>query len=1022
MHRFVLVAVLFSALLPTPLTADDFPQPINTEPLSEQDWLSPEKASKAIRLPPGFRAVPFAAEPDVQNPIAMAWDGRGRLWIAENYTYAERKQKFQLDLRDRVVIFDNTEGDRFRKRTVFTDDVQMLTSVEVGHGGVWLMCPPRLIFIPDENGDDIPDSAGEVVLDGFTVAKQNYHNFANGLRFGPDGWLYGRCGGSCPGRIGVPGTPDEQRLAMEGGMWRYHPATKSVEVLTTGTTNPWGHDWNSVGEGFFVNTVNGHLWHLIPGAHFTRPFTLDPNPLTYELIDFHADHWHFDTGQSWNKSRDGVANSYGGGHAHSGTMIYQGTRWPKKYHDKLFTLNLHGRRANQERLERTGGGYVARHEEDFFIAGDPWFRGMDMSVGPDGNVFVIDWSDTGECHESTGVHRTSGRIFKIIYGDGPSDPQATPNVQELSNEQLARMALSPEAWSFRQAKLELARRYLARRNVDDATELLKQSFARPDQSSSNLIRSLLALHVCGATDASFLNALLDHQDEHVRAWTIRLLSEEWPIDDAIGPAPLTDIQWERRQTEIWEIHQTMLTRMAVSDSSALVRLTLASMLQRIPVSLRPGLASMLGSHGEDRADHNIPLMIWYGLMASGTEHMDGLVVVAGNCKIPTTQRLIARRLAAQVEANPRAVDRLISFAATTDDAKVRANIIDGIHEGWQGWRKVPKPATWSRLKNQPLTASTATKVQQLEVLFGEGRSLDEVTAIALGQTSASYSVRMSALETLIQVEPDDLMTICKKLLSDPRMNVLAVQGLAKFDNPEAARLLVSRYGNVRAPYRPQVMSILVSRVSFAKIMLAAMAEGKIPRDDLSAYQVRQMQAFVDPSLNELIGEVWGEVRQSSNEKRTSIDRWKVQLESESSATDLGNGRKLFAKNCQSCHRLYGEGEQVGPDLTGGQRDNLDYLLHNIVDPSAVVDKDYRMTKLLTEDGRLITGLVTAETERTITIRTATESLVFDKQSIESQEITDKSPMPDGLLDTLSHQQVHDLISYLRHPTQVEIAE
>ncbi len=152
---------------------------------------------------------------------------------------------------------------------------------------------------------------------------------------------------------------------------------------------------------------------MIPGAHFTRPFTLDPNRRTFELIDFHADHWHFDTGQAWTQSRDGAANSYGGGHAHCGAMIYQGTRWPGEFPDKLFTLNLHGRRANQERLERDGGGYVAKHEPDFFIASDPWFRGMDLSVGPDGNVFVIDWSDTGECHDSTGVHRTSGRIFKI---------------------------------------------------------------------------------------------------------------------------------------------------------------------------------------------------------------------------------------------------------------------------------------------------------------------------------------------------------------------------------------------------------------------------------------------------------------------------------------------------------------------------------------------------------------------------------------------------------------------------------
>lgn len=124
----------------------------------------------------------------------------------------------------------------------------------------------------------MPDGPPRVVLDGFTVAKENYHNFANGLKWGPDGWLYGRCGASCPGEIGAPGTPAEQRVPVRGGIWRFPPRRGIFEALTHGTTNPWGHDWDEFGELFFVNTVNGHLWHAFPGAHFTRPHTLDPMP------------------------------------------------------------------------------------------------------------------------------------------------------------------------------------------------------------------------------------------------------------------------------------------------------------------------------------------------------------------------------------------------------------------------------------------------------------------------------------------------------------------------------------------------------------------------------------------------------------------------------------------------------------------------------------------------------------------------------------------------------------------------
>src|SRR6056297_554976 len=411
----------------TDARADDFPTPVNTEPDGAAPVMSADQAAATMKVPAGFSVGVFAGEPDVQNPIDMAWDSAGRLWVAENYTYSDRSERFDLSLRDRVLMFTDDDGDGVSdSRTVFTDNVQMLTSVEVGLGGVWLMCPPKLLFIPDADADGVPDGPAEVVLDGFTVAQNNYHNFANGLRFGPDGWLYGRCGGSCPGRIGIPGTPDHQRLALEGGIWRYHPVRRSVEVLTSGTTNPWGHDWNEFGELFFTNTVNGHLWHAIPGAHFVRPFLLDPNRRTYELIDFHADHWHFDTGKSWTDSRDGAANAYGGGHAHSGALIYQGDNWPAAYRGNLFTFNLHGRRANQEILVRDGSGYVGKHGNDFFVSPDTWFRGMEMSSGPDGAVFAIDWSDTGECHEHTGVHRTSGRIYKIRYESSESSAADPP--------------------------------------------------------------------------------------------------------------------------------------------------------------------------------------------------------------------------------------------------------------------------------------------------------------------------------------------------------------------------------------------------------------------------------------------------------------------------------------------------------------------------------------------------------------------------------------------------------------------
>ena len=262
---------------------------------------------------------------------------------------------------------------------------------------------------------------------------------ANGLTWGPDGWLYGRCGASSVGAVRRPDQPDGDAVPLYGGIWRYHPDRRTFEVLCHGTTNPWGLDFTAEGEGIFVNTVNAHLWHLIPGAHFDRSHTITPNRFVYEPIGGHADHWHFDTGKGWTDSRDGggTHDAAGGGHAHCGCLIYRGNNWPSEYQNRLLTLNFHGKRVNVERIEPLGSGIVARHEPDMLFAADPYFRGLNLIAAPDGTVMILDWSDTGECHDSDGVHRSSGRIFRVRYDDpdmaasptpSPSAPRKSENV------------------------------------------------------------------------------------------------------------------------------------------------------------------------------------------------------------------------------------------------------------------------------------------------------------------------------------------------------------------------------------------------------------------------------------------------------------------------------------------------------------------------------------------------------------------------------------------------------------------
>jgi putative membrane-bound dehydrogenase-like protein len=1010
--------------------AAEFPQPYNSEPDMSIPLMPAAEAAAKFNVPPGFKVSVFASEPDVQNPIAMSWDARGRLWIAENYTYAERAKRFELGLRDRVVIFDGTNGSHFTKRTVFTDEVQMLTSIAVGHGGVYMMCPPQLLFVPDRNGDDKPDGPAEVLLDGFTPPQDNYHNFANGLKFGPDGWLYGRCGASAPGDVGAPGTPAAERIPLRGTIWRFHPKTHVFEALASGTTNPWGHDWNEHGELFFINTVNGHLWHGITGAHFVRPHTIDPNPHAYGLIDQHADHWHFDTAQDWTKSRNGAANALGGGHAHIGMMFYQGDNWPAEYRGHLFTWNMHGRRANQEIIERQGSGYVGKHGTDILLAEDKWFRGLDLDYGPDGGVFALDWSDTGECHDSTGVHRTSGRIFKITYGE-PKHVEPF-DLAKLDLHTLVELHKHPNEWFARHARLELTERAErekpfksvdAAKRWDEAGGFLHEMFSS-DPDVVHKLRALWTLHCIG--DDGFLEVQLKHANEHVRAWALRLLTDKWPLDTCMSERPAGTTGG----ADPWVL--AGLNDLAKSETSGLVRLVFASTLQRLPVLQRRELSAALVAHAKDANDHNMPLMIWYGLIPLAEVDPDALARIGTSCELPLTRRLIARRLVQDIEKKPTPgnpllptpVDRLLAAGKTKGGAFL-IDILTGFSEGMSGWRKATKPAEWDSLVamlGKTEDDTLAARVRELSVLFGDGRALDEVKKIAL-DGKAEMGARKAALQTLIESNPPDLRAVCEQLLGTRFLNAVAVRGLSRFDDPALGEKLAKSYRSFIGIERPPLIETLLSRPAFAKSLLAEVAAGKIPRTDVTPFHARQIRGFNDPALTKLLTEAWGELREPAADKKALIAKLKARLTPETLAkADLPAGRAAFTMVCAVCHRLYGQGGEIGPDLTGSGRDNLDYLLENIADPSGVVNADFRMTMVEMKDGRLLAGIVPAQTARTVTIRALTGSTTVERADIKKMEQSAASMMPEGLLEALSETQVRDLIGYLMQKTQVPLPE
>ena len=985
------------ALIPLLAWADEFPKPPNTESTTDADPPSAEESAKSFSLPEGIKVKVWASEPMVQNPIAMAWDSQGRMWVAENYTYGSRKVRFDLSLRDRVIVLSDTDGDGHADtRKVFTDEVQMLTSVEVGQGGVWLMCPPKLLFIPDRDGDMVPDGEPEVMLDGFDVARGNYHNFANGLRWGPDGWLYGRCGHSCPGRIGVPGMPNELRYPIDGGIWRYHPQRKVVEVLAHGTVNPWGHDWNEHGELFFINTVIGHMWHMIPGAHYRESGTgASQNPLIYERMPQHADHFHYDTNLAWHKSRYGAADDFGGGHAHVGMAIYQADHFPVEWRNRLLTWNQHGRRLNRERLKREGSGYVGKHEMDVFENPNEWFRGMEVSVGADGAIYGLDWSDTGECHDHTGVHRTSGRIYKFFH---QKNPVADLSIMENGFDDSEAIIRHPNTWYFRQFLKNLSVSNLTEREKYSMIRICELNFVGRHPTPIRL-RAMWGLHAFNKTVSE---SWLSDPNEHIRAWVIRLMMDDQPIDTLFGPRenalPATNPELVQK-----------LVQQAQADSSGLVRLTLASALQRLPVEHRGELAKSLTFRSEDKNDQNIPLVVWAGITPLVELDPEKLLEVARSTEWSNLRTWIARAITERSKENPIAFDALMKLLI--DQHNQADSLLAGIERAVLGIKGFEKPAKWNEVFSKLRGNPNALK---LSVLFGDEQAIGQMENLVEDSTAA-IEVRKQTIKILIDSNSPNLKSICEKLLKSTEMKIWGVRGLSKFEDNQTGEILVSTLQDFDVEERQEMVEILCGRTNWADALLASVENGKVSKSWISPYHALQIKSLKNENLDKRLDQCWGVIRTSPEYLSKRKEELRVELNPSSlSKADLKRGSSVYDQQCSGCHQLYGRGGQLGPDLTGSGRSNLDYLLENIVDPNSAVSTDYRMNILSLKYGRVLSGMIAGQDRNSLTLRMPGSETVVSKEDIKKRETLENSIMPAGLLDNLNQEERRDLIAYLMH--------
>jgi putative membrane-bound dehydrogenase-like protein len=984
-----LVAAAMGHLVAEPPSASAQTSPNAPVPASQ--------AASRMKLPEGFTVSLFAAEPDIVQPIAMTIDPKGRLWVVENYSYPIWLGGPRGE--DRILIFEDVDNDgHFDRRTVFYDKGTNFTGIELGFGGVWVCATPNLIFIPDRDGDDRPDGAPVVKLDGWSVQAQ--HNMFNGLKWGPDGWLWGCNGILSESRVGKPGTPDRERVAINCGVWRYHPAREVFEAVAHGTTNPWGLDFDEFGEAFITNCVIPHLFHVVPGAHFQRMFGEDLAPNRYALLETCADHIHW-AGGRWQDSRDprGKHGEAGGGHAHVGAMIYLGDNWPDRYRNGVFMCNIHGHRVNHDRLERRGASYVARHEVDFLMANDTWFRGLELKYGPDGSVFLTDWYDTGECHENDAdnAHRENGRIYQIRHGTAKP---VKVDLAGLDDQTLAGLQFHKNEWYVRTARRLLQERAAQGRDLTAARQVLRDRL-RPDAEPAHQLRALWALHATGGLDEKTSQELLADPNEHVRAWAIRLLC------DAAAPSGVTLARF---------------AELARTEPSPKVRLSLASALQRLPVDRRWAIAEPLLSHAEDASDRVIPLMLWYGVEPTVPADLEGVVKRAARGRLPLVCQFVARRA---VSAEPAAGLAAVVAALRTVDDPVRWNYLVGAHDALRGRKHIPRPKNWPADFAQ-LVARPDPEVVESALLLAldleEPKAITTLRGIVEDRTSP-LALRRRILSALVERRVPGLAADLHALLDDPELRGQGVRALAAYNDPATPEIVVRRYSSFSQSERDDAIATLASRPAWALALLEAISRGQVSRRDVNASVARQLLALGDRRISERLEAAWGKVQPTSKQKTELLSRYKATLTANAyGPPSASRGRAVYSRTCLQCHRLYDAGGDVGPDLTGSDRANADYILENVLDPSAAVSRDYTLTSVATTDGRLVSGIIREQTEASLVLQTANERIVVSREDVEAIKPSPTSMMPEGLLERLSPQEVRDLFAYLASSSQVPLPE
>jgi putative membrane-bound dehydrogenase-like protein len=956
---------------------------------------TPEAAVRRMVVPDGFHVEVFAVEPMVRQPLSASFDDRGRLWVIEYLQYpvpaglkpvtVDQYLRTEYDRipdppprgprgADRIKILEDTDGDgRADKATIFVEGLNLASGMALGHGGVFVGQAPYLLFYPDRDRDDRPDGDPEVLLAGFGL--QDAHATVNSLTWGPDGWLYGAQGSTVTARI--------RGHEFQQGIWRYHPRSRRFEVFAEGGGNTWGLDFDATGNAFGSSNGAYITFHMVQGGYYLKGFAKHGplhNPHAYGYF--------------------GPLTYHGpkkGGHVTPGGIIYQADLFPARFQGAFIAGNLLANAVYWHELQPDGSTFAARHGGTLIDARDRWFRPIDLLMGPDAAVYVVDWYDKRASHldPRDTWDRSNGRIYRVVYGDRRKI--APFDLAKRTSAELVELRTSANDWYAASA-----RRILAERQDRAAVPSLL-SLLSSDRDETLALRDLWALNASGGLDNGTAEGLLAHPVAGVRRWTIRLLGDDGRMDRDI---------------------RAKLITLAASESDPEVRSQIASSCQRWEAGDAIPILDRLARRDEDRVDTHIPNLIWWAFerqlrrdRAAVLSYLSTAEAQKARLVRDAVLERAARVLASDSsEADFAACSRILAAAPANEQI---SSILNGMDKGLEGRRLQAMPAPLvdplSRLweKAQP----TPNPVL-LRLLARMGYSPAIKAAIEMaGQIRLPLAQRASLIDLIGQLgRPEDVPLLVALLLSRPAESIAlaTIAALANFPQPVAAVSLLKYYPTASTQARDRILSLLCSRPPWAKALLEAIASGQIPAKDLKSTHVLRLAQLSDRALLDRLEAAWGKVpRAGSPEKKKRIAEIRGLLP-EGDKGSAARGKPIFKENCAVCHKLFNDGETIGPDLTGAERGDLDFLLTSLVDPSALVRKEYQGQTVALHDGRVITGLVVDDNDRQLTLVDSNrQKMVIARESIEDVKPSDVSVMPEGLLDKLTEPQIRDLFRYLQ---------